>query len=141
MPDDRSCVSSQVIGPGFELVELFDHVERDDDLVLLEHEQRVGIVQQNVGVENEMLDVAVVAHFPSMVQQLSVASRCIINSQRLTDNGCRCSIHSNSCRDFWRKCGAGESSSHYWENTFRQANRSAKAGSCTIFRQVPLKAK
>ena len=60
MPDDRSRVAPQFIAPGFEFVELFDDVERDDHLIVREHEQRIGVVQQDIGVENEMLDVAVV---------------------------------------------------------------------------------
>jgi hypothetical protein len=58
MADDRARVSPEVIGAGLELVELLDDVERDDHLVVGEHEQRVGIVQHDVGVEHEVLDVA-----------------------------------------------------------------------------------
>ena len=59
MANHGSRISPQVIGAGFEFVEFFDDIEGNDHLVLFEHEQRVGIVQQDVGVENEMLDVAV----------------------------------------------------------------------------------
>lgn len=61
-PDGRPRVAAEVVGAALELVELLDHVERDDDLVLLEHVQRVGVVQQDVGVDDEVLGVAVVVH-------------------------------------------------------------------------------
>jgi hypothetical protein len=41
-------------------------------------------VQQNVGVEHEMFDVAVVAHFPSMVA--AVVSRVAMHYQQTRDN-------------------------------------------------------
>jgi hypothetical protein len=36
---------------GFEFVELFEHRHRDRDVVFLEVEQRVWIVNQNIGIE------------------------------------------------------------------------------------------
>ena len=52
--DDRARVAAEVVGAGLELVQLLDDVERDDHLVVREHEQRVGVVQQDVGVDDEV---------------------------------------------------------------------------------------
>ena len=60
--DDRPGVAAEVVGAGLELVEFLDDVERDDHLVVGEQEQRVGVVQQDVGVDDEGLDVAVIGH-------------------------------------------------------------------------------
>ncbi len=59
MTDDGSGVAAQIVGVGLELIQFLDDIEGDDDLVVGEHEQGVGIVQQNVRVQNEMLDVSV----------------------------------------------------------------------------------
>ncbi len=59
MADDGSGVAAQVVGVGFEFVQFLDDIEWDDDFVVGEHEEGVGIVKQDVGVENEVLDVAV----------------------------------------------------------------------------------
>ena len=57
--DHRPGVAAQVVGAGLELVQLLDHVERDDHLVVREQEDRVGVVQQDVGVEHEGLHAGV----------------------------------------------------------------------------------
>jgi hypothetical protein len=59
VPDGGAGVAAEVVGVGLELVQLLDDVERDDDLVVLEHEQRVRVVQQHVRVDDEGLGVAV----------------------------------------------------------------------------------
>ena len=48
-------VAAGVVVVLLEVVQLLDDRERDDDLVLLEQEDRVGVVQQHVRVEDEVL--------------------------------------------------------------------------------------
>jgi len=57
--DDGSGVSAEVVVVGLEGVELLDDFEGDDDLVVGEHEQGIGVVEQDVGVEDKVFDVAV----------------------------------------------------------------------------------
>jgi len=54
MADHGAGVAAEVIVAGFERVELFDHIEWDDDVVVLEQEDCVGIVEQDVGIEHEV---------------------------------------------------------------------------------------
>jgi hypothetical protein len=60
--DDGAGVAPEVVAVGLERVEFLDHVEGDDHLVVGEHEQGRRVMQQVVGVEVEVFDVAVVAH-------------------------------------------------------------------------------
>jgi len=53
--DDLARVAARLVVVLLELVQLLDHRERDDDLVLLELEDRLRVVQQHVRVEHEML--------------------------------------------------------------------------------------
>jgi hypothetical protein len=55
--DRLARIAPDVVVSPFELVELFDDGEGDNDLVLLEDEEGVGIVEKDVGVENEVLDL------------------------------------------------------------------------------------
>ena len=57
--DRAAGVSAQVVVLALHLVEFFDDGEGNDDVVFLEDEHRVGVVQQDVGVEDEVLDLAV----------------------------------------------------------------------------------
>jgi hypothetical protein len=81
MPNDRPGISAQVVGPALELIELFDNIERDHDLIIGKHEDRIGVVQQDVGVDDEILKMAVVAHlgiqqsFQFSVVQFSVKAK------------------------------------------------------------------
>ena len=64
MSDDGAGVSAEVVGVGFEFVQLFDDVEGDDHFVVGEHEERIGIVEEDVGIDDEGFGVAVgLAHF------------------------------------------------------------------------------
>jgi hypothetical protein len=54
--DDPARVAPDVVVPALHRVELFDDRVGDDDVVVLEDEQRVGVVQQHVRVEHEVLD-------------------------------------------------------------------------------------
>jgi len=53
--DDHAGVASQVVRRRLELVQFLEPVERDHFLVVPEHEDRAGVVKQNVGVEDESL--------------------------------------------------------------------------------------
>ena len=53
--DHLARVAARLVVVLLELVQLLDHRERDDDLVLLELEDRLRVVQQHVRVEHEML--------------------------------------------------------------------------------------
>jgi len=59
VPDALARVAPDVVVVPLELVEFLDHREGDDDVVLLEDEERVGVVQEHVRVENEVLDARV----------------------------------------------------------------------------------
>ncbi len=52
---DLAGVATQLAHVLLELVELFDDVDRNDDRVVIEAVDRPRVVQQNVGVENEVL--------------------------------------------------------------------------------------
>ena len=56
MADGGAGGAADVGGVLFELVEFFEDVEGDDDLVVGEGEEGCGIVQQHVGVEDEIFD-------------------------------------------------------------------------------------
>ena len=62
MSNDSASVAAQVVGVGLEFVQLLDDVEGDNDLVVAEEEDRVGVVQEDVGVDDEGFYVAVIAH-------------------------------------------------------------------------------
>ena len=62
MSNHRAGITPQVVVGAFEFVQLFDDVERNDHFVVGEQKNGVGIVQKNVGIDDECLDVAVVAH-------------------------------------------------------------------------------
>src|SRR5712691_9760360 len=55
------------------MVDLLDHVDRHDHDVVLEAEQRLGIVQQNVGVEDEVL---LQRDLPNGISCVSRGNRC-----------------------------------------------------------------
>src|ERR1700731_2112100 len=52
MMGDQARVTADLILPALLAVDLLDHGQRDHDLVVLEGEDRVGIVQQDVRVED-----------------------------------------------------------------------------------------
>jgi hypothetical protein len=49
---DRARVSTPLVRVAFELIDLFDHVDRQDQIVVLEFEDCVWVVEQDVGVED-----------------------------------------------------------------------------------------
>jgi hypothetical protein len=53
--DALAGVAPEVVVLALHLVELFDHREGDDDVVLFEDEEGVGVVEQDVGVDHERL--------------------------------------------------------------------------------------
>jgi len=54
--DGSAGVAAQVVILAFHFVQFFDDLEGDDDVVFLEDEHGVGVMQQDVGVEYEVLD-------------------------------------------------------------------------------------
>ena len=52
---DRAGVAAPLRALALELIDLLDHVDRDDDVVVLEPEDGVGVVKQDVGVEDVVL--------------------------------------------------------------------------------------
>ena len=58
-PVHLSSASAQLGQVLLELIDLLDHVDRDDDRVLLEPEERLRIVEQDVGVQHEAAAVDV----------------------------------------------------------------------------------
>ncbi len=54
LTDDLAGVASGVIVVFLELVEFFDDGEGEDDFMLTEHEDGAGIVEQDIGVEDEV---------------------------------------------------------------------------------------
>ncbi len=61
LADDLPGASADVIVLALELIQLFEHRKRNDDLIVVKHIQRCGIVQQDVGVQNEVFDRFVAA--------------------------------------------------------------------------------
>ena len=55
LADALAGVAAQVIVLALHRVEFLDDGERDDDVVLLEDKERVGVVQQHVRVDDELL--------------------------------------------------------------------------------------
>ena len=55
--DGLAGVAGHLVLALLELVELLDHRERDDDIVLLEHKQGFGVVDKHIRVEHELLDI------------------------------------------------------------------------------------
>jgi hypothetical protein len=59
--DDLAGGSPDVVVAPLHVVQFLDHGERDDDIVVLEDEQGVRVVQEHIGVEDEMFGLVVVA--------------------------------------------------------------------------------
>lgn len=51
-----ACTSAEFVDIFFELVEFFDDVDGDDDVVVFKLEECAGIMEKNVGVENKVFD-------------------------------------------------------------------------------------
>jgi hypothetical protein len=55
LADDLAGIAAGVVVVLLEAIQFFDHREGDHDLVVVEHEDRVGVVQEDVRVQNEVL--------------------------------------------------------------------------------------
>ena len=52
---NRSRILPQLGGFALEAIDFFNHLDRQQDIILLKAEQRIGIVQQHVGIKNIVL--------------------------------------------------------------------------------------
>ena len=53
--DDGAGIAAKIVGGGLEPVEFLDHIEGDHDLIISQEEDRVGVVQQDIGVDDKVL--------------------------------------------------------------------------------------